>query len=536
MAGDDGFVQGRDDPQRDLWDVESVAGHLLPQGGVFAFLAEHRGRLFPDEAFADLFSSRRGRPSIPGPVIASVLVLQTLHNLSDREAADAARFDLRWKAACGFALDAPGFHPSVLTYWRKRLAASDRPDRIFDAVAQVITETGAVRGKGRRAVDSTILDDAVARQDTVTQLVAQVRRVGRLVPGAAELIGQYCTRLAGLTGQGYDAVGKPPIAWDDPQARDELVSALVGDATGLLGALDLDAIEKAGGSAAEAVALLALVAGQDVEPAEGSDGTDGRWRIARKVAPDRVISTVDPETRHAHKTRHRRQDGFKAHVVIEPDTGLATVAELTKASGPENSDAAVGARLALADPTIESGEHVEVLADSAYGTGGMLAALDDAGHAAVIKPWPLRAPVEGGFTIDDFTHDPQAGTVTCPNGVVKSITPGRRAEFGAACNGCLLRAQCTTAKAGRVIVLHEHDLLQRAHRKRAEDPDFVNTYRTHRPMVERTIAWITRGARRVPYRGITKNNAWLRHRAAGLNLRRLLALGLEHRDGAWVLA
>ncbi len=70
---------------------------------------------------------------------------------------------------------------------------------------------------------------------------------------------------------------------------------------------------------AEAVAVLALVAGQDVEPAEGSEGTDGRWRIAQRVAPDRVISTVDPEARHGHKTRSRRQDGYKAHIVVEPD-------------------------------------------------------------------------------------------------------------------------------------------------------------------------------------------------------------------------
>ena len=75
--------------------------------------------------------------------------------------------------------------------------------------------------------------------------------------------------------------GKPRIAWDDPAARDELVTALVNDALALLAALDVETIEAGGGKPAEAVALLALVAGQDVEPAEGSDGTDGRWRIAR---------------------------------------------------------------------------------------------------------------------------------------------------------------------------------------------------------------------------------------------------------------
>lgn len=109
------------------------------------------------------------------------------------------------------------------------------------------------------------------------------------------------------------------------------MTALVNDALALLDALEIEAIQASGGKAAEAVALLALVAGQDVEPAEDSNGADGRWRIARRTAPDRVISTVDPQTRHAHKTRERRQDGFKAHIVIEPDTGLTTAVRVTKA-------------------------------------------------------------------------------------------------------------------------------------------------------------------------------------------------------------
>ena len=151
-------------------------------------------------------------------------------------------------------------------------------------------------GKNRRALDSTILDDAVATQDTVTQLVAVIRRVRREVPGAAAVVAEVCSA------HDYDNPGKPRIAWDDQEARVVLVDALVKDALAVLGVVggwDLD------GPAAEAVALLALIAGQDVEPADGSDGTDGRWRIARQVAPDRVISVVDPDARHAHKTVHR---------------------------------------------------------------------------------------------------------------------------------------------------------------------------------------------------------------------------------------
>jgi hypothetical protein len=529
-------MQGESDRQRELLDVESVAGHLLEPGSVFALLAEHRGRLFPSELFADLFPSGRGRPSIPGEVIASVIVLQALYGHSDREAVDALTFDLRWKAACGYAIDAKGFDSSTLTYWRRRLAASDRPQRIFDVVREVIAETGAVAGKTRRALDSTVLDDAVARQDTVTQLIAQIRRVGREVPGAKDLIDSECTRLAALTGQDYTATGKPPIAWDDSAARDELVTALVNDALALLAALDVEAITSTGGKPAEAVALLALVAGQDVEPAEDSDGTDGRWRIARKTAPDRVISTVDPDARHAHKTRERRQDGFKAHVVVEPDTGLSTAVKLTKTNGPANSDANVGAELVTADSTIADGEHIEVLGDSAYATGEMLSTLAGKRWLPLVKPWPIQPAVAGGFTVDDFVVDHAAGTATCPAGITRRITSKGNVTYGIACRECPLADRCTSSVRGRKLVVGEHDQLQREHRKRAADEGFQAVYRQHRPMVERSIAWLTRGARRVPYRGTEKNNNWLHHRVAGLNLRRLLAMGLKVENGTWVLA
>jgi IS5 family transposase len=534
-------VQGRSRDQGDLLDVESVAGHLLPEGSVFRLLAEHRLRLFPAAMFEDLFPSGRGRPSIPPDVVAAVIVLQTLHGLSDREAADAVTFDLRWKAACGVAVDAGSFHHSTLTYWRRRLAASTQPHRIFEVVRQLIVETGTLEGRHRRALDSTVLDDAVARQDTVTQLIAAVRRLARDVPGAAELVAACCT------GHDYSRPGKPRIAWDDEVAREELVSALVNDALALLAALDVDAVTAAGGKAAEAVAILALVAGQDVEPADGSDGTDGRWRIARKTTPDRVISTVDPEARHAHKTRERRQDGFKAHLAVEPDTGLTTAAALTQVNGPENSDAAVGAALLEQDPTLpapaepdhqgdEDEEQVEVLGDSAYGSGDMLDRLDKAGRKATIKPWPIRPAVEGGFTIDDFAYDDGAGTLTCPNGVTRRLTKTRNAVFGAVCHDCPLRARCTTAVKGRTIEVHRHERLQRQHRRRARTPEFQQVYRDKRPLVERSIAWLVRGNRRVPYRGVTTNNAWLLHRVAGLNLRRLLALGLTFDHGQWRIA
>jgi len=538
-------VQGRADPQREILDVESVAGHLLPTDGMFAFLAAHRGELFPEEMFADLFKPG-GRPSVPAEVMASVMVLQTLHHLSDAETVEAVTFDLRWKAACGLAVTASAFHPTTLTYWRGRLRRSSRPNRIFDAVKAVVAETGVLAGKTRRALDSTILDDAVATQDTVTQLIAAIRRVARVVPGAGVVIAQQCR------GHDYTGAGKPRIAWDDEAARAELVDALVGDAHRLLGHLPEQELDAAAG---EAVALLALVAGQDVEPAAGSDGCDGRWQIARRVALDRVISTVDPETRHAHKTRSRRQDGYKAHIVAEPDTGIITDTRLTPASGPAYADATVGVDLLLGGQTTPdsavpdagpdagpdgAGPEWEVLGDSAYGTAEALDELAHAGHTPIIKPWPLRPAVDGGFTLDDFQvtepTDATAGWGRCPRGHIRPLSPARTVRFGALCRDCPLRAQCTTSKTGRSLTLHPLDRVARAHRVRARDPQFQAVYRHHRPMVERSIAWLVRGARRLRYRGVAANDQWLHHRVAAVNLRRLLQLGLTRRDGAWALA
>ncbi|MGH3862302.1 IS1182 family transposase [Actinokineospora sp.] len=519
-------MQGVERADRELLDAGALVGHLVAEGSMFAFLAGHRQELFPDGEFEDLFPSGTGRPSIPASVMASILVLQTLHDFSDRETADAARCDLRWKVATGMSLDHKGFDPSTLVYWRRRLAKSARRHRISDAVRKVVEQTGVLRGREKRAVDSTILADAVATQDTITQLIAAVRRVSRRVPGAKERIAVVCT------GHDYGGPGKPTIDWDDPAARDVLVSALVNDANALVAALVGQTLDADGEFA---VALLALIAGQDVEPAEGSDGTDGRWRIARKVAPDRVVSTVDPDARHTRKSPENRRDGYRAHVSAEPETGIITDEALTKAAGTENSDPAVAGEFLDA----EDGPR-EWYGDSAYGTGDLRGAITDAGDEAVIKPKPLRVPVEGGFTVDDFTVDEPAGTVACPAGNVRPLSKTRVATFGALCRGCPLRARCTTSKTGRKIVLHQRDdLLRQARRDWAEKPDLREKYRKFRPNVERVISQIASlGGRRLKlrYRGTTKNNDWLKRRTAGLNLRNLIGRGLTRTAGVWVLA
>lgn len=483
---------------------------------MYAFLADHRRDLFPDELFSDLFPSGRGRPSVPADVVATVMVLQSLEGLSDRDAATALRTNILWKVAAGLALDDDGIHYSVLTYWRSRLRASKSPERIFDAVRAVIDATGVLGGKRRRALDSTLLDDAVATQDTVTQLVSAIRRVRRLVPQAAEV---------NVSAHDYDSSGKPVCAWDEPDAKVALVSGLVNDARAVIAALDgLDLDD----TQADAVGLLALVAGQDVEP--GDD--DGTWRIAQRVSPDRIISTVDPESRHMHKSRSVYRDGYKAHIAVEPDTGLITATALTPANagdGPTGIELLVGEDAGL-----------QVLADSAYGSGDVRTALDNAGHDAAIKAIPLRRNPKLGadqFNRDDFVIDHSARTVTCPGAITVPIAAKGGATFGAKCRGCPLQSRCTSAASGRHLSIHPHDAALVAARTAWATGDFADDYRQHRPMVERSIAWLAaKGNRRVRYRGIERNQHGLATRVAAINLRRLVNLGIHHTSHGWALA
>jgi IS5 family transposase len=507
-------MQGTNDPTRvELLDAAALCRHLVDEGSVYAFLADHRKDLFPDELFADLFPSGRGRPSVPADQVATVMVLQALEGLSDREAAAQLRQNIAWKVACGLGLTDQGFHPTVLTLWRSRLRASDRPERIFEAVRVVIAQTGVLAGRQRRALDSTLLDDAVATQDTVTQLVGAVRRVRRLHPAAAMLV---------LGAHDYDHdPGKPACAWDDAEARDQLVSGLVGDATTVLATLQGERLD---GEQAEAVGLLALVAGQDVEPGDA----EGSWRIARKVAADRVISVVDPQARHMHKSVSSYRDGSKAHLAVEPETGLVTAAALTPANA---ADGPTGVSLVAGEAP-----GLEVLADAAYGGGQTRAALTAAGHAQTIKPIPLRPAVPGGFTKDDFAIDLEGGTVTCPAGRTVAITAGGRAVFDWRCRPCPLRERCTRAKDGKTVNLHPHEAELVAARRQAATPAFQASYRRWRPMAERSIAWlVANGHRRVRYRGMARNQLGLSLRVAAINLRRLVTMGLDH-NGAWVLA
>jgi len=280
---------GRPKRQARFEDPRELLGDRLR--GIYRLLADHGEHIFGVDYFADVYTnSRLGRPTVPARVLATVMILRAHEGLSDQEACDRLERDLAWQAAAGLETGAVAFHPTTLVGIRNRLRASGRPRRLFEDTKTVAAETG-VLGNRARVLGSTPIYDAVATQDTVTQLRAAIRKLLRALDRDYPAIAARVR--AGLSrDDDYASPGKPPCDWDDPGAREVLVDALVRDCGATLVAIDGESLEGAAKAAAE---LLAVVAGQDVD-----ENDDGVFRIARRVAADRVISTVDTEARHGH--------------------------------------------------------------------------------------------------------------------------------------------------------------------------------------------------------------------------------------------
>lgn len=526
----EGMSLGLTPTQADVFTTTSFCDGRVAPDSIYGLLHRECFQLFPDELFADLFCDV-GRRCVPPMIVAVVMVLQRIEGCSDREAVDRFTYDARWKyAAGGLGFDYPGFAHTVLVDMRARLAASERPDRIFEVVLEMGRRAGLV-GR-RRVLDSAALYDAVATMDTVTLIRSAIRGVLTACDQALE--GEVRGVLA--RDDDYAGAGKPVCDYEDPEAREALIDALATDAHAILDALDGRELMVA---VAQAAALLATVVGQDLD-----EDADGTFRLAQRVAKDRLISTVDPEARHGRKTRARGFDGYKGHVAVDPDSELITATTVTAGNGGEGQEVVklLAEELAMASGPVGGSEPagagadsgpLSVYGDSAYGSGPVLHALEQAGANILCK---VKAPVApaGRFTKDAFQIDVELRTVVCPAGQtawIHAVKDGQVARFGSACRTCPLFARCTTSPAGRIINLGPYEAQLTRSRERQTDRAWQADYTATRPIIERKIAHLVRrrhGGRRARVRGRLKVNADFNLLAAAVNLARLATLGVTN--------
>jgi transposase len=496
-----------------MFDAAGLVGPL-PEGSFFQLLAEHGERIVRDEDFAECYSQRMGRPSIPPSLLAKILLLEYRCGLSDEAAMESLAWDLRWKAALGLPVDHRGFHPTTLTKFRARLLLHGKERLALENTLRLAEELQMLDAPAEQIVDSTPMLGAAATQDTVRLVRHGVRKLIDAVAAVDGDAGEVLDR--GLQFDYQRPNEKPDCRWRIKAERERMLSRVAQDAERALRAIERSEELLGEARVADAHRLLRELIGQDFEIDQ-----DGVPHLHRGTRPDRIISTVDPEMRHGRKSRHQRFDGYKlsaaASNTSEPLITAVAIAPASAQDGPQAST--------LIDLQSPERRPERILGDTAYGIGPVRAQLAERG-VAVLAPVP-EAPIrEGRLSKRDFTIDLQAGTVTCPAGHAARITTrpsGERwALFSrAACGGCPLRSRCLGPRtANKKLNLAPNEELLIAARQALDDPANAEHLRRTRPRIERLLGLLAHryGTRKSRYIGTRKARLQAAWAAAPVNL------------------
>ena len=514
------------------WDVPTeltteeadVAKDLRRVGKFYVFLREIRRELF-DEEFERLleegYGKARGTAPLPAALLATVTLLQAYDQVSDAEAVVTAKMDKRWQLVLGClgATKAP-YSQGVLVDFRERMVAHDLDRKLLDRTVELAKRTGKFGWQHLKvALDSSPLLGAGRVLDT-WNLIGKA--LSTVVDCAAKTLGRSRDEVveeAGLSVlRGPSIKAALDIDWDDPEQKDEALQVLLAEVDRLESWVKKHAGDRAEQPPLrEALVALKRVLEQDLEP----DPTDGKRKIRRGVARDRMPSLGDREMRHGRKSKSRPFTGYKRHIARAAGAGVIVGAVVLPANQPEHE-----AVRPLLDDTHRHGDTSELFIDRGYLASPDIEVARTAGVAVRCKPWPARN--QGRFTKEDFVLDLANRRVTCP--ASQTVPIQDRAcgvHFPAAvCDPCDLRSRCTTSRNGRSVAIHPQEGLLIELRARRKTSEGRRELRQRVP-VEHSLARIGQvQGTRARYKGARKNTLDLRRCAAIANLQDLARLRL----------
>jgi hypothetical protein len=517
---------GRRTPQRSFFEAQSLP-HRVPEDSFYGRMGAVSGKLFKDDDLAELYCLDNGRPSIPPSLLSGVLLLQFYDDVSDGEAVERMLFDMRWKVALNLPLDFPGIDPSSLSVFRQRLVEHGQERYAFDRFIQVGRAAGFISDKVTLLIDTTPAAGAGAVQDTYTLLRKGIRKtlkaLGYHLPGKRQ---GMSPRTQALVAAYLDQDSKAAIDWSAPQQRAAQLRVLVQDTESVL---ELAADQADNAEVIVMGWLLTKILGDDLETDE-----QGVPRIAQGVAPDRIISTTDPDMRHGRKSAARRFDGFKISLATEAESELILdIADMAANEGD-------GRQLIPTIRRVEAHAGVQVeraIGDGAYTSGDNLAACANYPGHPVDLVTPFRQPVNPEVDKSAFEIDLAAQTITCPQGHGVTGQPARDRQGRdilkftfqrPVCAVCPLFEACVRSHAtGRTVTTHAHEAELHQARARQATEEFKTLYPT-RSQVERKIAELARhGLRATRYVGARKRQLQRLWTGAAVNLKRLFTLAQD---------
>jgi hypothetical protein len=512
---------GKRTAQRDLFDVGNVFPVALDPASFHGQLARAADQLFRDEDFAACYADGIGRPSAPPCLLALMTLLPHECGCSDAEAVARTAFDLRWAAVLRRAAGVPLCAKSTFQLFRAHLILHDTVRLVFEQSIVEARRAGLLKGGALRiALDTKPILGRGAVEDTYNLLATGIQQLARALAAGVRQAPETWASAHDLGRYfGPSLKGSADLDWSDPSARHQFLAEIVTDARRLL-RLTGGAQEGDGAPAVrEAAALLEQLLRQDV--VESEDGQGGpKAAIREGTAPERIPSATDPEQRHGRKSKSKRFTGHKASVAVEVESQLIVdVAVLAGSAGD-----ATGALEQVERVEQTTGQTVaQSLGDCAYGGGETRQAFADAGRELVAKV-PQESDNGGLFPKRAFVIDAAQETVTCPGGqttarFTREKDGGKTFSFGAACQGCPLREQCTTAAGGRTLHVHAQEALLSAARAAQATPEGRAVLR-ERVVAEHRLARLGQlGCGQARYRGRQKTRFQLLLLATLANLR-----------------
>jgi len=515
---------GRRKAQRSLFEAQTWP-HPIPSDSFYARMAAVNEILFRDEDLAEMYCLDNGRPSEPPSLLSGVTLLQFYDNVSDEEAVERTRFDLRWKVALNLPLDFGGFDPSCLSYFRKRLVQPQEERYAFDRLITVGRTAGFLPDKVTLLTDTTWAKGAGAVQDTYTLIRKGVRKLlrqmGYALPSKRRGLAPEVQRLLATY---LDQDRKANIDWTHPSQRVEQLKVLVHDAEATL---ELAAEQTDDAEVRSTGWLLTKILGDDVVTDEHGDP-----QLREGTAPDRILSVTEPDMRYGHKSKAFRFEGSKVEVATEPTSEL--IVDIADVPAPGSDGQYLAATVARVEQ--HAGVEVErVIADGAFGSGPNRAWCAEREPHPIDLVAPLAQPSDPSVHKSAFQIDLTAHQATCPQGHTVAgragpEEPGRstwlfpfRREV---CQACPLFTQCVHSQTtGRTVRTTPYENYLQTARRRQGTAEFQEIYRT-RARVERKQAELVRhGIRRTRYVGQAKRQLQRLWTGAVVNLKRLFTLG-----------
>jgi hypothetical protein len=470
--------------------------------------------IIPDTLFAELYKGF-GRPPISPSVLMRLQLLMGRDGCGDAMAVENLLYDERWRYMCNVPLDECAIHPTTLHYFRLRLLfgtikqaeiaemkkegillRESQVHHIFEATKRAGVALGLLDPEADQYIDSTYILGAAAVQDTFMLLFQGLRQVVEAHGGTVDAEAQKALLSALRRTEYATDRKKPDIDWQDDAARAKLLIDLVQDAATLLSVCEGEANPEV----RTAIEQMQRLVAQDVEVTE-----DGKATIRKGVAKDRQCSLVDPEMRHGRKSKSKRFNGYKAHLAVEPKSGMLTAIETT--DGSQFDGAVTDAILDQTNPAVMCG-------DNAYAAQEHRAAALERG-TAILTPTEETGP----YDKDNFAFDEAAKTVTCPAGNTRPIGKGGKVKFAAkTCVSCPYHNECNPTGKGRALTISLYETLQRNLRAAARSGAWAEFLRL-RCKIEHAIAHFIRWAgRKGRYFGTVKTGLQMVFGAIGYNL------------------